>query len=75
MNERVKDWLWKRSIFLYKGPVDGIWRGLLYREQPRKVTSGLSPNVQTIILSFNSTQYRVVIGLFIRHDTKEDIIT
>ena len=62
---------------LCKGKLEG---GLLYWElwklglkstqrQAQKLVSGHSPTVKTRLLSFNRTQFRVVISLFIRHNT------
>jgi hypothetical protein len=68
----------KRSLFVCGISVRGTWRegsftgnlGLISTQREAgKLISGLSPTVKTRLLSFNRTHSRVVIGLFIGHNT------
>jgi hypothetical protein len=55
----------KRNICFHMGPFGGSWNVYFYREELLKLISGPTQTVKTILFSFNCTECRVNIGVFI----------
>jgi len=62
IRRKIKCWMENQHLALWRGPCST-------RRQARKLISGLNLATRVRLLSFNRTQFRVVIGLLTGHNT------